>query len=238
MGYELSGKQSNKGRYGKSKLDPLSIIILNALMPLIGSIFPSAKAAYFSIGFLTVILLLAGLYKKLAIVSVIITGFMGIYIWITYYTQLPILASMLRMLLLFFPCFILAWILIKEYRSSEIMAALEKLRLPKIISVALLVTIRYISTFSKEFRIIKSSMQIRGVNFSLLHPLRTFEYLLVPQLFRCETLSSELTIASLTKGLTSPGRKTSFYERKLGWRDICVFAGFAAGEILIKGGII
>ncbi|MBP1998019.1 energy-coupling factor transporter transmembrane protein EcfT [Peptostreptococcus canis] len=132
----------------------------------------------------------------------------------------------------------MASLLISEYNSSEMLSALQMVRLPKIFIIGLTVTLRYIPTFKKEFKIIKEAMRIRGVKFSVLHPLRSFEYLLVPQLYRCLTLSSELTSAGLTKGMDAPYKRTSFYKRKFLITDYIAIITLILGYSLIIGGVI
>ncbi|WP_455525640.1 energy-coupling factor transporter transmembrane component T [Peptostreptococcus stomatis] len=136
------------------------------------------------------------------------------------------------------PCFILAAVLIGSYKSSEVLSALQRLRLPKIFIIGITVTIRYIPTFYREFKIIKKAMNIRGVDFSVLHPIRTFEYLMVPQLFRCVALSTELTCAGLTKGISASNKRSSYFSSGFNLIDYAIFLMLILGYILIIGGLV
>ena len=220
------------------KINPLTLILINALIPFINTVFPSNKGILFTLAFGFLIVLVSGCYKKALKISVFLIIFFLLYAVTLLYLENGVLASMFRMSLLFLPCFMLASLLITEYNSSEILSGLEKLRLPKIFAIGLTVTIRYIPTFRNEFRIIKDAMYIRGVKFSIKHPVKTFEYLLVPQLFRCLNLSSELTAAGLTKGISAPHKRTNFFEQKFSAIDYSAFIILIVGHILIIGNAI
>ena len=118
---------------------------------------------------------------------------------------------------------------IKDYTTAEILSALESLRLPKSIIIASTITLRYIPTFRTEFSYIKESMRLRGFSFSFLHPIRSFRFFVVPQLFRCMALSEEVTAAGMVKGIDNPNRRSSYYEQKLKFCDLaCIILIFAA----------
>ena len=148
------------------------------------------------------------------------------------------LEMMIKVSILFIPSILIAILIITGYNSSEILSALQRLHLPKILIIGLTITIRYIPTFKWEFSIIKQAMNIRGVKFSIFHPIRTFEYLIVPQLFRCVSLSLELTAAGLTKGIASANKRSSYFYNKMGITDYFVIAIFLIGTIVIIGGFI
>lgn len=142
------------------------------------------------------------------------------------------------MWVLFIPSVLIAILIVTEYNSSEILSALQRLHLPKILVIGLTITIRYIPTFKWEFTVIRQAMDIRGVKFSIVHPIRTFEYLIVPQLFRCVNLSAELTAAGLTKGIGSSNNRTSYFYNRLEISDYLVLAVLLTGVILIAGRFI
>ena len=64
------------------------------------------------------------------------------------------------------------------------------------------------------------------------HPLRTFEYLLVPQLFRCVSLSAELTAAGLTKGIATKEKRTSYFDNRFHGVDYVMFAIGGVGMVV------
>lgn len=131
----------------------------------------------------------------------------------------------------FVPCIMMASILIKDYGAGEIISALEPFRLPKPFVVALAIVVRYVPTFRKEYRDIKESMRLRNIPYSLRTPVKSFEFFIVPQLFRCSILADEITAAGLTKGITNPARRTSYCDMRMRLPDyimcILLLAGLA-----------
>lgn len=220
------------------RFHPLTIIFLNILLPVFNTVFPSSKAVFFTILFALFMLLSSGCYKRALKTVFFLIIYFSLYILILRYLNAVLILSMFRMALIFLPCIILASLLVSQYNSSELLSALEMLCLPKIFVIGLIVTIRYIPTFKKEFRIIRDAMYIRGVRFSAFHPIRSFEYLLVPQLFRALSLSCELTSAGLVKGLSAPFRRTSYYARQIRFSDYLVIILFLSFYLLQLGRIV
>lgn len=210
-------------------LNPITIIMFNVFLPVINTFFPTDKGIVFSLIFVEALLFVMGQYKKMLKTIVVLASFFAVYLLVLQFSTMEMLSTMLKMTILFLPSYVLATLLVSAYHLSEVFSSLQKLKLPKIFVVGLTVTIRYIPTFIEEFKLIKSSMQIRGVKFSFLHPLRTLEYLIVPQLFRCLSLSQELTSAALTKGIEAPMKRVSYFDRSLSIWD------FAAVMILLCG---
>lgn len=220
------------------KFHPLTIMAINILLPFINTIFPSSKAIFFTLFFALSLLIITRHYKRLLKSIIYLFIFFSLYELVLIYSKNAVFLSMLRMMMLFLPCIVLASFLITDYNSSEMLSALQMIKLPKIFIIGLTVTLRYIPTFKKEFVFIKEAMQIRGVKFSIFHPLRSLEYLLVPQLYRCLTLSHELTSAGLTKGIDAPYKRSSFYNRKFLIIDYLAIIALIFGYGLIVGGII
>ena len=51
-----------------------------------------------------------------------------------------------------------------------------------------------------------------GIYFTLLRLVKSFQYFIVPQLFRCTALSEGVTSAGLIKGIDAPVRRSSYFE--------------------------
>lgn len=119
----------------------------------------------------------------------------------------------------FLPVFIIASVIIIDNTPSEIISALQRLHLPKQIVIALTITIRYFPTFKQEFQTMKEAMRLRGLVPSWLHPIKRFEYFIVPQLFRSSLLAEELTAAGLTKGIDAPIKRTNYLNQSFQLHD-------------------
>lgn len=218
------------------RFDALTIILINAVLPVMCSAFPSDKMVALTYLIAIGILIAAGKYKRILKVGIVIGVFLAVYFLNERYIRHQFFGAWLRIMLLFMPSLSLATILISEYQSSEVLSALQRVRLPRMFVIGLTVTLRYIPTFYREFSIIKKAMRIRGVEFSARHPLRSFEYMLVPQLFRCVSLSNELTAAGLTKGISFTGRRTAFFSQGFTMIDyITVLLLITAYTVVIAG---
>lgn len=219
------------------KINPLVVLLFNIVLP-ISIMFPgNLYQQYFFITFSLFVLVISGKYKRFLkfllvyfiflIVSNILRNTSN-YLW-------QFLSMFITIAIQFIPCLVMASILIIDYSSSEIISALEPLRVPKFIVVALVIVIRYIPTFKREFSYIKESMRLRNISYTWKKPLKSFEYFLVPQLFRCSILADEITAAGLSKGITNPIRRTSYYDMKMRIYDyiLCMVLLLGTGVIIL-----
>ena len=78
-------------------------------------------------------------------------------------------------------------------------------------------------------------MRLRGIGFTWKRPVKSFQYFIVPQLFRCAALAEEVTAAGLVKGIDAPMNRSSYFEEKFTFADVAVLVVFAAGLV---GGIV
>ena len=222
----------------RRKINPLTLIIINAVLPVMTMFFPTDKSIIIGLCLGYIALFIARRYMTMfkALIWMAV-GIMFILLNSSYIKS-SVLGMMINMTVYFTPCILIAVLIVTDYNSSEILSALQRLHLPKIFIIGLTITIRYIPTSRREFRIIKQAMHIRGVEFSVKHPLRTFEYLLVPKLFRCVSLSAELTAAGLTKGIATKEKRTSYFDNRFHRVDYMMFAIGGVGMVLIIGGLI
>jgi len=222
----------------RRKINPLTLIIINAVLPVVTMFFPTDKSIIIGLCLGYTALLIARRYKTALKTLIWVAVGIMLILLNSFYIKSSVLGMMINMTVYFTPCILIAVLIVTDYNSSEILSALQRLHLPKIFIIGLTITIRYIPTFRREFRIIKQAMHIRGVEFSVKHPLRTFEYLLVPQLFRCVSLSAELTAAGLTKGIATKEKRTSYFDNRFHGVDYVMFAIGGVGMVLIIGGLI
>ena len=222
----------------RRKINPLTLIIINAVLPVVTMFFPTDKSIIIGLCLGYIALFIARRYMAMLKALIWIAAGVMFILLNSFYIKSSVLGMMINMTVYFTPCILIAVLIVTDYNSSEILSALQRLHLPKIFIIRLTITIRYIPTFRREFRIIKQAMHIRGVEFSMNHPLRTFEYLLVPQLFRCVSLSAELTAAGLTKGIATKEKRTSYFDNRFHGVDYVMFAIGGVGMVLIIGGLI
>ena len=99
---------------------------------------------------------------------------------------------------------------IQTTRTSELMQTLEKLRLPREISIPLVVIFRFLPSAMEEYRAIRDAVRFRGLRTPMV-----FVYTIAPMLVRTLRIGSELTASAVTRGIDVRGRRTYF--RSLQW---------------------
>lgn len=138
-------------------------------------------------------------------------------LWIS---MLSVMLVMIRKMLsiLMFASFFIA-----TTKVGEMIAALQRLHIPKSIVIPTVVTMRFFPTLKEEYDQILDAMKIRGIRISLknvlLHPLKLTEYILVPMILRLSTISDELSAAAVSRGIDAKVKRTSYYEVRYHWID-------------------
>ena len=114
--------------------------------------------------------------------------------------------------------------------TTALIAAMNKLAMPKQLIIPLAVAFRFAPTIREEFGYLRDSMKIRNINTSLtgfiLHPVKNIEYLLIPLLIRSYKIADELAASAMVRGIDSPRVKTVLNETKLKTGDFLVMALF------------
>ena len=128
---------------------------------------------------------------------------------------LPVLSEMIPPFLLLiiriYPTGLLMKLLIDKAPMNELLYILDKMHVPKALSIPFMVVYRYVPTLLWELHHINESLKMRGLNLSLSNlkrPLKTIENYMVPLLFRSEKIAEELSAASLCKGLSISRKRT------------------------------
>ncbi len=219
------------------RINPLVVLLFNIILPL-AVMFPGNKYQHiFFLGFAIVTLLISAKFKRLAkfvTIYLVLLGMQHFFI-----SSNAISSKTFGMILMisiqFIPCLMMASILVKDYSPSELISALEPFKIPKPFLVSLAIVVRYMPTFKREFLFMKESMRLRGIPYSIRKPIKSFEYFLVPQLFRCSILADEITSAALTKGITNPKRRTSYYDMRMKAIDsfMCILLIAGTGGFII-----
>ena len=96
-------------------------------------------------------------------------------------------------------------------RIDDLIASLQRLRLPRGLVITIAVVFRYLPTAADEFRKISATMRLRGVELSarnlVLHPGRSLEYVLVPLIIRTIKIADDLAASAMTRGLDLVGAR-------------------------------
>lgn len=143
-------------------------------------------------------------------------------------------------LLKFVPVFLLACWFVGSTRTGELIAALERMRAPRAVTIPLAVTMRYLPTLGLEFGCIRDTMRMRGIDCSVAgivrRPVALLEYVMVPLLMRCVKVADELAAAAVSRGIEHEGVRSCVRDVRLRARDgvaIALFFLFAVAIVAI-----
>ena len=211
------------------KVNPVVLIIINIIAPSMYIFLNGKYLEYFLLTFASVLMILMGRYKRTIGLLGIFFSMTGVYLITIGHDSTKFIGLFLVVLAQSVPCIALASVLVSKYNSAQLLSALETLRIPRVLVVAVTITIKYIPTFRREFGLIKESMRLRGISFTWKKPIKSFQYFVVPQLFRCAALAEEITAAGMVKGIDVPKRRSSYFEEKIRWSDIVILCVFIAG---------
>ena len=217
------------------RINPLVLILINVIAPSMYIVLNGKYLQYFLLAFASFVLILMKRFKRLAGMLIVYFSMIGIYLITIQDDNAKFIGLFLIVLAQSVPCLVLASVLVTKYNSAELLAALETVRIPRVMVVAVTITLKYIPTFAREFKLIKESMRLRGIDFTWRRPIRSFKYFVVPQLFRCAALAEEVTAAGMVKGIDAPVRRSSFFEEKVRWSDAMIMAIFIIG---LAGGFV
>jgi energy-coupling factor transport system permease protein len=150
------------------------------------------------------------------------------------------LAAFISMLVICFrkimPTVYLASGLIATTRVSELVCALQKLRLPQSVIITLAVTLRFFPTVKEEFDCIRDAMRLRGIGLTakniLTRPLSVMECVFVPLIMRCAQIADELSAAAVVRGIDSTAKRSTLLQIALRPVDALVAAAFTALGLL------
>lgn len=227
-------------------LDPRTKLLLLILAALYISLSMSSTGEFLLIVIYISPFLMAGLYKwALAFLAVyFIQILISLYVlphieWSFIIFIVSFLAFGMRMLL---PSIIAGVYSMKTTSVSEWIAAFKKIRMPNWLLIPLAVMARFFPTIKKDYQSIRKAMAFRGIGSDfwdlVKHPVQTLEYILIPLLMNATQVAEDLTISSLTKGLSLPGKHTSIVQLRMGLYDWFLILLALLPMILHLGGII
>jgi len=211
------------------KLDVRTKLILILYTAIVIFAFPSAvleAVMLFMLFLLNLLCSKSKAYVKYAIIYLIALGiqcFVLPHLSGTALMTLSIFAVSFRRLL---PCVMAGSLLLATTTASELMYGLQKLRIPRTVTIPLAVTMRYLPAVREELQHIHDARQLRRLTKSK-NPFRNFaqslEYYYVPLLISAAQMSDEITAAAVTRGIENPGKHTSIFQLRLNVQDYLIY---------------
>lgn len=114
--------------------------------------------------------------------------------------------------------------------------------MPTPVILGLLVVFRFFPTMRSEVKSVGRSMRNRGLTAPaqlVSHPAVSCEYVLVPLLLRCLQIADQLAVSAVARGAEYPGKRGSYYGKRLGVPDYIWFGVWMAATsvFLAVGGV-
>lgn len=106
---------------------------------------------------------------------------------------------------------------------SEFIAAMDKLHIPKKVTVPISSMFRFFPTIAEEYAAIRDAMRLRGIG-SCRKPIEMLEFRMVPLLTELLSIGNELSASALTRGLDAPVKRENICPIGFHWQDIVAIA--------------
>jgi energy-coupling factor transport system permease protein len=233
-----------KERRAGLSLDPRTKLFILVLINLVTFTCPDLYTEWLCVALIAVTLLLMGAWRQslrglavyacmmgLICLSGIVPGFLATFV--------SMMAICFRRIM---PAIFFASGVIATTRVSDLVSALQKLRVPRSVIIPFAVMLRFFPTAKEEFSYIRDAMKLRGVGFTpkniFTRPLTLLECVLIPMMLRCANIAEELSAAAVTRGIESEGRRTSMRDLEFRAGDAASSAVFAALSVVTAlGGV-
>lgn len=136
-----------------------------------------------------------------------------------------IVITLLRICRMYIPIILIFIFTVNTTTVSEFVASFERMKVSSKFTIPFSVMFRFFPTLAEEYSSIKDAMVFRGIGLSferfIKHPIKTFEYIIVPLLMSSMTIAEELSAAALSRGLDHNSKRTSV--TKVGLRALDYF---------------
>ena len=141
------------------------------------------------------------------------------------------LSSVCALFLKLTPGITFGFFLICTIEASDLIAALDRMHLPKGFNWTVSMALRFFPTVKEELSATWDGVRLRGhtIGYCLLHPVSTLVDVFVPLIVSVVNIGDELLMATLTKGFDIHRTRTSISVAKLKVQDMVLIALCCAG---------
>lgn len=134
--------------------------------------------------------------------------------------------TLLIIIKIFYLPFMAGAFLIKTSDVGSIISSMDKLHVPKTMSIPIATMFRFGPSFKEEYKNIRFAMKMRGI--SLNKPLLAMEYIYVPLLSISSEIAEDIAKYAETKALSDPCKKVRLKEVSFGLIDV-----FFVGSVIL-----
>lgn len=245
MGRELLASKKDSTKLSLDPRTKLAVLLTIAIFILGGSFSGIMQYYIIILAAIPLFLLLAAKKRKGAIIYILVFGgsLLLELFGLSHLNGIPnyIAVALTGILLRFTPGIVMGYFAVTTTTVSEFIAAMERLHLPRQITIPMSVMFRFFPTVAEEWSAIGDAMRMRGIRFGEGRPGSMLEYRLVPMMICSVKIGEELSAAALTRGLGGPVRRTNicrlgFHAQDIIFLIICLGA-FAAQiyELITRG---
>ncbi len=193
----------------KDRIYPLFALISGTLLFLVGLFF--VKTTWFHLYLLSIFLLLIAFGYLTALLKVMCL-IVPVSIFVTLLAMLGTnydnaIQNGLRAFLLG-----LCSVITLSIEPVDLVRNLNQFKVPRVLTLGLLITLRFISVMAEEMKRIRIAMQTRGVNSNLLNPKVLYRAFLIPLIMRVISISDILAVSLDTRCFNMDG-ENSIYKR-------------------------
>ncbi len=206
-------------------IDPRVKLIHTLIAGILLFVVRSNEGVLLNVAFMIVVLVFLGLYGCV-LRLITYTGVLFLLTkFLSYFTDGPaaLIGVTVYIFLKFAPVLGIYYMMTKSISASELVNALERIRLPRSITITLAVTLRFMPTIGQEMKIIRDSMKIRNIPFNLWSvlkaPIMMMEFVLVPLMMRFVKVAEELAAAAVVRGIEKSGRRGSMFDVRFRKQD-------------------
>ena len=184
----------------KINLDPRTKILLIILGNILMFSYGNNIYLYLGLVFALALIALCGKVKNAIKFSVFCIVIYGITYLLSFAPKeiASIWSLAILSIVIFMPLYALAYLLFTTTSISEIITALQKMKIPSVIITPLIIMFRFFPTIKYELLAIRNAMKLKGVR---KNPIKLLEYVYVPLLFNCVKIGEDLNISGVTRGL-------------------------------------
>ena len=206
-------------------LDPRTKIVLCLVVSFImldSTISPVVNALQIALAALPLIFLLMLGKHKMAVYYVCAYAFASLVpaLLVSYLPAVInlLFTGMIALMTQILPGMMMAYFLLASTSVSEFVTAMDRMHVPKSISVPMSVLFRFFPTIVEEYGHVRDAMRMREVG-NLRQPMAMLEYRMVPFMTSIVSIGNDLAVSALTRGLSAPVRRTNVCPIGFTWRD-------------------
>ena len=134
------------------------------------------------------------------------------------------------------PCFIAGSYAFTTTTISEFVVAMRKMKISEGIIIPFMVVIRFFPTIIEDYKQIRDALSYRGITTK--NPLQYFEYILIPLLMNANNVADDLTVASMSKGISISTPHTSLTTISMHYYDYLYMIIATMPLIAFIGGLL